>query len=77
MGFGQVFRSITRTAQRSSGCKHDCVFYDVRISNVEEGWTSAKVGWILGKGRPDQWYGFLHVNALKRILLSSIGISLA
>lgn len=55
VGLGQVFRSIKRTTLGSSGCKHDCVFYDVCIRNVEAGWTSAKVGWVLGKGRESQW----------------------
>jgi hypothetical protein len=52
---GKLANRIKRKAQGATATRHRSVFYDIRISNVEVGVRRIRMGWILGKGRPEQW----------------------
>lgn len=58
--FERLKTQIQRKAKGATPFRHKAVFYDVRISNVEPEVQRVRMGWILGKGRPEQWCAHTH-----------------
>lgn len=53
--FEKLATRIKRKAKGAIPSRHRAIFYDVRISSVEPDVQRVRMGWILGKGRPEQW----------------------
>eukprot|EP00892_Ulva_mutabilis_P010061 jgi/Ulvmu1/7427/UM036_0088.1 len=51
MLFDRLIRRIGRTARGSAAKKHQVVYYDIRINNVESAWSAVRVVWISGTGK--------------------------
>lgn len=55
MLFDRLIRRIGRTARGSAAKKHQVVYYDIRINNVEAAWSAVRIVWISGTGKQTRY----------------------
>lgn len=60
MLFDRLIRRIGRTARGSAAKKHQVVYYDIRINNVESAWSAVRVVWISGTGKQTRYAAAHH-----------------
>jgi len=55
MLFDRLIRRIGRTARGSAAKKHQVVYYDIRVNNVESAWSAVRIVWISGTGKQTRY----------------------